>query len=112
MPPDPVTDIVSRRMPENLSRQSGDDRVQWRVLMVDNASTDNTAEVVTRHRRKARLPDLRYVFEAAPGTWACFALGFARGARRCERIAEPRRAKLLDAAALPYRDDSRSRLSA
>ena len=79
VPPDPVIDVVIctynrapglDRMLENLSRQSSDDRVQWRVLVVDNASTDNTAEVVTRHRRKARLPDLRYVFEAAPGLTA------------------------------------------
>lgn len=79
VPPDPAIDIVIctyNRAPgldlmlENLSRQSGDGRMQWRVLVVDNASTDNTAEVVTRHRRRARLPDLRYVFEPVPGLTA------------------------------------------
>jgi glycosyltransferase involved in cell wall biosynthesis len=76
MPPSPAIDIVictyNRAsgldlMLENLSRQSCGDRARWRVLVVDNASTDATAEVVTRHRRKALLPDLRYVLEPAPG---------------------------------------------
>ena len=79
IPPSPAIDIVictyNRAsgldlMLENLSRQSCGDRAQWRVLVVDNASTDATAEVVTRHRRKALLRDLRYVFEPVPGLTA------------------------------------------
>jgi glycosyltransferase involved in cell wall biosynthesis len=79
MPPPPAIDIVictyNRAsgldlMLENLSRQSCGDRAQWRVLVVDNASTDATAEVVTRHRRKGLLQDLRYVFEPVPGLTA------------------------------------------
>ena len=31
---------------ENLSRQSCGEHAQWRVLVVDNASTDTTADVV------------------------------------------------------------------
>jgi glycosyltransferase involved in cell wall biosynthesis len=79
MPPAPAIDIVictyNRAsgldlVLENLSRQSCGDRARWRVLVVDNASTDATAEVVTRHRRKALFHDLRYVFEPVPGLTA------------------------------------------
>lgn len=79
MPPSPAIDIVictyNRAsgldlILENLSRQSCEDRVRWRVLVVDNASTDATAQVVARHHRKSLLPDLRYVFEPMPGLTA------------------------------------------
>jgi glycosyltransferase involved in cell wall biosynthesis len=79
MPPSPAIDIVictyNRAsgldlMLENLSRQSCGDGVRWRVLVVDNASTDATAEVVARHRSKGLLRDLRYVFEPLPGLTA------------------------------------------
>ena len=62
IPPSPAIDIVictyNRAsgldlVLENLSRQSCGDRVQWRVLVVDNASTDGTAEVVAKHRHRA-----------------------------------------------------------
>jgi glucosyl-dolichyl phosphate glucuronosyltransferase len=57
-------------MLENLSRQSCGDHVRWRVLVVDNASTDATMEVVARHRSAGLLPDLRRVFEPVPGLTA------------------------------------------
>lgn len=50
-----------------LARQICNITVQWRVLVVDNASTDDTAEVVARHRAKHTLPELRYVFEPTLG---------------------------------------------
>lgn len=55
---------------ENLSRQSCAEHAQWSVLVVDNASTDTTADVVTAHRNRNLLPDLRYVFEPVPGLTA------------------------------------------
>ena len=58
------------RMLANLSRQSCGDRARWRVLVVDNASTDTTAEVVAAHIRERLLPDLSYVFEPIPGLTA------------------------------------------
>src|SRR5688572_16352665 len=54
----------------NLSRQGSGAGVRWRVLVVDNASTDATAEVVAIHRAKGALPGLRYVFESMPGLTA------------------------------------------
>jgi len=54
----------------NLSRQGSGAGVRWRVLVVDNASTDATAEVVAIHRAKGALPGLRYVFEPMPGLTA------------------------------------------
>ena len=54
----------------NLSRQSCRDGAQWSVLVVDNASTDATAEVVAKHRNNSQLPALRYVFEPVPGLTA------------------------------------------
>ncbi|MBA4096541.1 MAG: glycosyl transferase family 2 [Rhodospirillum sp.] len=79
MPPSPAIDIVictyNRAsgldlMLENLSRQSCGDHAQWRILVVDNASTDATAEVVAKHHHRALLQDLRYVFEPMPGLTA------------------------------------------
>src|SRR5688572_14852872 len=54
----------------NLSRQGRGAGVRWRVLVVDNASTNATAEVVAIHRTKSALPGLRYVFEPMPGLTA------------------------------------------
>ncbi len=54
----------------NLALQTCDDDMRWRVLVVDNASRDNTAEVVATHRLKGALPELRYVFEPTPGLTA------------------------------------------
>jgi glucosyl-dolichyl phosphate glucuronosyltransferase len=55
-----------------LSRQSADG-VNWSVLVVDNASTDPTAEIVEAHRSRRVLPGLRRVMEQQQG------LTFARG---------------------------------
>jgi glycosyltransferase involved in cell wall biosynthesis len=51
----------------NLALQVCNDAVRWRVLVVDNASTDATAQVVAAHRAKEALPELRYVFEPVLG---------------------------------------------
>ena len=53
-----------------LARQSCGDLLEWRVLVVDNASIDATAEVVEAHRLKGSLPDLRRVFEPVQGLTA------------------------------------------
>jgi glucosyl-dolichyl phosphate glucuronosyltransferase len=43
----------------------------WRVVVVDNNSTDDTAQVVERHRRLGHLPGLTRVGEPIQGlTWA------------------------------------------
>ena len=53
-----------------LSGQTRSDEVVWDVLVVDNASTDDTADVVAAHQAKALLPGLRYVYEAEQGLTA------------------------------------------
>jgi glucosyl-dolichyl phosphate glucuronosyltransferase len=53
-----------------LALQTCNDGTRWRVLVVDNASTDSTAEVVAAHRAKETLPELRYVFEPTLGLTA------------------------------------------
>jgi len=50
-----------------LALQTCNEGVRWRVLVVDNASTDGTAEVVATHRAKGALPGLRSVFEPTLG---------------------------------------------
>jgi glycosyltransferase involved in cell wall biosynthesis len=50
-----------------LAQQSCGDRIAWRVLVVDNASTDATADVVNAHRAKGLLPGLRRIFEPQQG---------------------------------------------
>jgi glycosyltransferase involved in cell wall biosynthesis len=50
-----------------LALQTCNEDVRWSVLVVDNASTDTTAEVVAAHRITGSLPDLRYVFEPTLG---------------------------------------------
>lgn len=52
-----------------LSRQEADG-VRWQVLVVDNASTDGTAECVRRHEERGNLPGLRRVYEAEQGLTA------------------------------------------
>jgi glycosyltransferase involved in cell wall biosynthesis len=78
-PPGPAVDIVICTYNHascldavlvNLSRQSCGARVRWRVLVVDNASTDATAEVVAIHRTRSALPELRYVHEPVLGLTA------------------------------------------
>jgi glycosyltransferase involved in cell wall biosynthesis len=51
-----------------LALQAHDDDMVWRVLVVDNASTDATPDVVASH--VGRLPDLRRVFEPEQGLTA------------------------------------------
>ena len=53
-----------------LERQSCGDEIAWRVLVVDNASTDATADVVEAHKAKESLPGLRRVFEPEQGLTA------------------------------------------
>ena len=53
-----------------LALQTCDDEVRWGVLVVDNASTDATAEIVASHRAKGALPALRYVLEPTLGLTA------------------------------------------
>ena len=53
-----------------LAAQTCNDGVRWSVLVVDNASTDTTAEIVAAHRAKGLLPELRYVFEPMLGLTA------------------------------------------
>jgi len=50
-----------------LSRQSPAADVAWSVLVIDNASTDSTAEVVDAHRSRQLLPGLRRVRENEQG---------------------------------------------
>jgi glycosyltransferase involved in cell wall biosynthesis len=50
-----------------LSRQCPAVDVTWSVLVVDNASTDATAEVVDAHRSRRLLPGLRRVQENEQG---------------------------------------------
>jgi GT2 family glycosyltransferase len=49
-----------------LSAQRVGSDVIWSVLVVDNASTDATAEVVEAHRFHRLLPSLRRVVESEP----------------------------------------------
>ena len=60
-----------------LEQQACEDRITWRVLVVDNASTDDTAQIVAARIAKGSLPGLRRAFEPRQG------LTFARqrGAR-------------------------------
>jgi glycosyltransferase involved in cell wall biosynthesis len=50
-----------------LARQSCGDRIAWRVLVVDNASTDATADVVDAHRSRGLGLGLRRAFEPQQG---------------------------------------------
>ncbi|MCR9086169.1 MAG: glycosyltransferase family 2 protein [Rhodobacteraceae bacterium] len=55
----------------------------WSVLVVDNASTDRTAEVIAAHRATGALPGLRGIYEGKPGLTAARQRGVqeARGVR-------------------------------
>jgi glycosyltransferase involved in cell wall biosynthesis len=50
-----------------IGRQVVPDNVEWRVLVVDNNSTDDTADVVERHQRLGLIPGLTRVFEPVQG---------------------------------------------
>jgi glucosyl-dolichyl phosphate glucuronosyltransferase len=78
-PPPPAIDIVIctynrasclDAVLSTLALQTCNDEVLWGVLVVDNASTDTTAEVVASHRAKGALPELHYVFEPTLGLTA------------------------------------------
>lgn len=53
-----------------LAQQSRNAGISWRVLVVDNASTDTTARVVDTHISQGQLPGLRRVFEPEQGLTA------------------------------------------
>lgn len=53
-----------------LARQTTGAGIAWRVLVVDNASIDDTAAVVEAHRARRSLPELRRVFEPVQGLTA------------------------------------------
>lgn len=50
-----------------LARQRPDPGVTWRALVVDNNSTDRTAEIVAAHTASGEVPALRRVVEAEQG---------------------------------------------
>ena len=50
-----------------LARQTPSDIVAWSVLVVDNASTDRTPEVIDAWQARGRLPNLRRVLEPQQG---------------------------------------------
>jgi glucosyl-dolichyl phosphate glucuronosyltransferase len=50
-----------------LEAQRVADHVDWSILVVDNASTDDTAEVAGRHGAAGSGPTQRYVFEPEQG---------------------------------------------
>jgi len=54
------------RVLERLAAQDAGSEA-WRVLVVDNNSTDETAAVVERHRAAGRIPGLRRVLESQQG---------------------------------------------
>lgn len=55
------------RVLEALARQRGTADLSWSVLVVDNASTDATPEVVEVHRARGTLPGLERVVETEQG---------------------------------------------
>ncbi|MBD2301426.1 glycosyltransferase family 2 protein [Nostoc sp. FACHB-87] len=59
------------RLPELLERlrnQQHTENITWEIIVVDNNSTDNTAEVVQSYQANWRYPyPLKYVFEAKQG---------------------------------------------
>jgi GT2 family glycosyltransferase len=52
---------------EALAQQKTSEDTHWRVLVVDNRCTDDTAQVVERHVRVGRIPGLRRVEESQLG---------------------------------------------
>ena len=53
-----------------LARQTVDSSIEWSVLVVDNNSTDCTAEIVEAHRARRVLPGLRRALEEEQGLTA------------------------------------------
>jgi glycosyltransferase involved in cell wall biosynthesis/GT2 family glycosyltransferase len=52
---------------ESLAKQNTPGSLEWRVLVVDNASTDETADVVERFRLSGRIQYIKRVFEPEQG---------------------------------------------
>ncbi|MEP0916524.1 hormogonium polysaccharide biosynthesis glycosyltransferase HpsE [Leptolyngbya sp. DQ-M1] len=52
---------------DKLQSQQNTESIRWEVLIVDNNSTDNTAEVVQAYQSKWKTCDLRYVLERKQG---------------------------------------------
>ncbi len=55
------------RMLANLARQRAPSDVEWRVLVVDNRCTDETPEVLRKHRAAGQIPELSVVGEPEQG---------------------------------------------
>lgn len=53
-----------------LQQQVCGNEIEWRVLVIDNASTDATADIVEAHILNGSLPGLRCVFEPQQGLTA------------------------------------------
>jgi len=51
----------------SVSEQNTQPELRWRVTVVDNNSSDVTAQVVERFQRGDRIPKLRYLFEPRQG---------------------------------------------
>jgi glycosyltransferase involved in cell wall biosynthesis len=58
-----------------LATQRGSDCLFWSALVVDNGSTDNTADVVEAWRTGGGIPDLRRVVELKAGLTAAHRRG-------------------------------------
>lgn len=55
---------------EHLAAQQCPEGLSWDVLVVDNASSDRTREIVESFAQTGLVPALRYVYEAKPGLTA------------------------------------------
>jgi glycosyltransferase involved in cell wall biosynthesis len=63
----------AKRVPlvlDHLSRQQEVANIRWEIIVVDNNSNDDTAEIIRRYQKS--MPNLRYAFEPAQGA------GYAR----------------------------------
>jgi glucosyl-dolichyl phosphate glucuronosyltransferase len=54
----------------NLAKQCCGEQITWRVLVIDNASTDTTPDVVAAHQSRGSLPGLRRIIEPVQGLTA------------------------------------------
>jgi glycosyltransferase involved in cell wall biosynthesis len=79
---------------ECLRLQTRVEQFRWEIIVVDNNSTDNTADVIRRYQKN--WPQLRYVFEPVQGA------GYARN--RAVRLAQSPLIGFLDDDNLPASD--------